>query len=168
MDEYIQADNDFRQRRKEAYRYSEMTRGFGGHVSNDRANNAQSSQHSSQSSGMQQTSYRPPSLRGRGGEALAEEGTVINPENCSAFSVARTRDIQRGRAKSRSKSKRNLLKPRHGRISRSRSCILIRATLHHGIRRQSIAYGFCCFSKSLSSFLGSITTTPTTGASPKL
>jgi hypothetical protein len=28
MDEYIRADNDFRQRRKEAYRYYEMTRGF--------------------------------------------------------------------------------------------------------------------------------------------
>ena len=30
MDEYIRADNDFRQRREEAYRYSKMTRGFGG------------------------------------------------------------------------------------------------------------------------------------------
>jgi hypothetical protein len=30
MDEYIRADNDFRQRREEAYRYSEMARGFGG------------------------------------------------------------------------------------------------------------------------------------------
>jgi hypothetical protein len=28
MDEYIRADNDFRQRREEAYRYSEMTRGL--------------------------------------------------------------------------------------------------------------------------------------------
>ena len=28
MDEYIRADNDFRQRREEAYRYFEMTRGF--------------------------------------------------------------------------------------------------------------------------------------------
>jgi hypothetical protein len=28
MDEYIRADKDFRQRREEAYRYSEMTRGF--------------------------------------------------------------------------------------------------------------------------------------------
>jgi hypothetical protein len=28
MDEYIRANNDFRQRREEAYRYSEMTRGF--------------------------------------------------------------------------------------------------------------------------------------------
>ena len=30
MDEYIRANNDFRQRREEAYRYSEMARGFGG------------------------------------------------------------------------------------------------------------------------------------------
>jgi hypothetical protein len=30
MDEYIRADNDFRQRREEAYRFFEMTRGFGG------------------------------------------------------------------------------------------------------------------------------------------
>jgi hypothetical protein len=32
MDEYIQVDNDFRQRREEAYRFSEMTRGFGGRI----------------------------------------------------------------------------------------------------------------------------------------
>ena len=32
MDEYIRADNDFRQRREEAYRYYEMTRGFGGRL----------------------------------------------------------------------------------------------------------------------------------------
>jgi hypothetical protein len=32
MDEYIWVDNDFRQRREEAYRFSEMTRGFGGSV----------------------------------------------------------------------------------------------------------------------------------------
>jgi hypothetical protein len=32
MDEYIRADNDFHQRREEAYRYSEMTRGFGGRL----------------------------------------------------------------------------------------------------------------------------------------
>jgi hypothetical protein len=32
MDEYIRADNDFQQRREEAYRYSEMTRGFGGRL----------------------------------------------------------------------------------------------------------------------------------------
>jgi hypothetical protein len=32
MDEYIRADNDFCQRREEAYRFSEMTRGFEGRV----------------------------------------------------------------------------------------------------------------------------------------
>jgi hypothetical protein len=60
MDEYIRADNDFRQRREEAYRYSEMTRGFGGrfhprHVrtihnpstNDDKANHTQGSQQSS-------------------------------------------------------------------------------------------------------------------------
>jgi hypothetical protein len=60
MDEYIRADNDFRQRRDKAYRYSKMTRGFGGrlhprHVriihnlsqSEDRNNHNQGQQHSS-------------------------------------------------------------------------------------------------------------------------
>jgi hypothetical protein len=32
MDEYIRDDNDFRQRREEAYKFSEMTRGFGGRI----------------------------------------------------------------------------------------------------------------------------------------
>jgi hypothetical protein len=32
MDEYIRADNDFWQKREEAYRYSEMTRGFRGRL----------------------------------------------------------------------------------------------------------------------------------------
>jgi hypothetical protein len=64
IDEYIWVDNDFWQRRKEAYWYSEMTRGFGGrlhprHVrtihnpssSNNRGNHTQGHQQSSQSSG---------------------------------------------------------------------------------------------------------------------
>jgi hypothetical protein len=59
MDEYIRADNDFRQRREEAYRYFEMTRGFVGrfhpkHVrtihnpntNDDRENQTQGSQQS--------------------------------------------------------------------------------------------------------------------------
>jgi hypothetical protein len=32
MDEYIRADNDFHQRREEAYMFSEMSRGFGGRI----------------------------------------------------------------------------------------------------------------------------------------
>jgi hypothetical protein len=80
MDEYIQVGNNIRQRREEAYMYSEMTMGFGGrlhprHVrmihnpntNDDRVNHTQSSQHMSQSSGMQQTSYGPQAQRGRRG-----------------------------------------------------------------------------------------------------
>jgi hypothetical protein len=79
MDEYIWADNDFRQRREEAYRFSEMTRGFGGRVhpmyvrsihsssqNDDKGSQLQRPQHTSQSSGQQQSSFRPPAPRGRG------------------------------------------------------------------------------------------------------
>jgi hypothetical protein len=83
MDEYIRADNDFRQRRKEAYRFSEMTRGFGGRIhprhvrsihsssqNHDKGSQLQRPQHTSQSSGQQQSSFRPPALRGRGGRGF--------------------------------------------------------------------------------------------------
>jgi hypothetical protein len=79
MDEYIRADNDFRQRREEAYRFSEMTRGFGGRIhlrhvrsihnstqSDDKGSQSQRTQYTSQSSGQQQSSFRPPAPRGRG------------------------------------------------------------------------------------------------------
>jgi hypothetical protein len=79
MDEYIRADNDFRQRREEAYRFSEMTRGFRGRIylrhvrsihnstqSDDKGSQPQRSQYTSQSSRQQQSSFRPPAPRGRG------------------------------------------------------------------------------------------------------
>jgi hypothetical protein len=79
MDEYIRADNDFRQRREEGYRFSEMTRGFRGRIhprhvrsihnstqSDDKGSQSQRSQYTSQSSGQQQSSFRPPAPRGRG------------------------------------------------------------------------------------------------------
>jgi hypothetical protein len=79
MDEYIRADNDFCQRREEAYRFSKMTRGFGGRVhprhvrsihnstqSDDKGSQSQRSQYTSQSLGQQQSSFRPPAPRGRG------------------------------------------------------------------------------------------------------
>jgi hypothetical protein len=78
MDEYIRADNDFRQRREEAYRFSEMTRGFGGRIhprhvrsihsthNDDRGSQQQRPQYSSQASGQQQSYPRPPAPRGRG------------------------------------------------------------------------------------------------------
>jgi hypothetical protein len=142
MDEYIQADNYFRQRREEAYRYSEITRGFGGrlhprHVrtihnpnaNNDRANNAQSSQHNSQSSGMQQASYRPLAPRGIGERSFGGGRYVIEPRKLFCLFCGEDKGTQRGRVKSRSKSRRKLLKPKHYRVSRSRSCIPLRATL---------------------------------------
>jgi hypothetical protein len=83
MDEYIWADNDFRQRREEAYRFSEMTRGFGERIhprhvrsidsssqNDDKGGQFQRPQHSSQSSGQQQSSFRPPAPRGRGGRGF--------------------------------------------------------------------------------------------------
>jgi hypothetical protein len=79
MDEYIRADNDFRQRKEEAYRFSEMTRGFRGQIhprhvrsihsssqSNDKGSQPQRSQYTSQSLGQQQSSFRTPTPRGRG------------------------------------------------------------------------------------------------------
>jgi hypothetical protein len=83
MDEYIRADNNFHQRREEAYRFSKMTRGFGGRIhlrhvrsihnssqSDDRGSQLQRPQHSSQSSGQQQSSFKPPTPRGRGGRGF--------------------------------------------------------------------------------------------------
>jgi hypothetical protein len=83
MDEYIRADNDFRQRREEAYRFSKMTRGFGGRIhpmhvrsihnssqGDDRGSQFQRPQQSSQSLGQQQSSFRPPAPRGRGGRGF--------------------------------------------------------------------------------------------------
>jgi hypothetical protein len=79
MDEYIRADHDFRQKREEAYRFSEMTRGFGGRVhprhvrsihssiqNNDKGSQLQRPQHTSQSSRQQQSSFRLLAPRGRG------------------------------------------------------------------------------------------------------
>ena len=179
MDEYIRANNDFRQRREEAYRYSKMTRGFGGrrhprHVrtfhnpssSDDKGNHNQGHQHSSQSLGAQQSSFRPPAPRGRGGEA-SKEDMVISPGDCSAYSVGKIRDTRQGRTKSWSKSRRKSLKLKHGRTHRSRSCILLHAILH--ISRSMWALNSLrlrCFGESLPDLLGSVATTATIGAYP--
>jgi hypothetical protein len=77
---------------------------------------------------MQQAPYRPPAPRGRGGEA-SKEGMVISPGSCSTYYVVKTRDTPQGRAKSRSRTRRKSLKPKHDKISQSRFCILLRATL---------------------------------------
>jgi hypothetical protein len=83
MDYYIRVDNDFRQRREEAYNYSEMTRGYEGrfhprHVrtnhnlgqSEDKNNHNQEQQSHSQSIGTHQNSFIPPAPRGKGGRSF--------------------------------------------------------------------------------------------------
>jgi hypothetical protein len=64
------------------------------------------------------------------GAKASEEGLALSPGDCSAYSVGRIMDTQQGRAKSRSKSRRKSLKPKHDRMSRSRSCILLHAIRH--------------------------------------
>jgi hypothetical protein len=115
MDEYIRADNDFQQRREEAYIYSKMTRGFRGrlhprHVrtihnpssSNDSGNHTQGHQHSAQSSGIHQSSFKPPSPRCRGGRSFGG-GFRSQP---IAYSVGKIRGIQERHAMSRFRSKK--------------------------------------------------------------
>jgi hypothetical protein len=111
MDEYIRADNDFRQRREEAYRYSEMARGSGGrfhprHVrsihnpsaSDDRGiipkrNNIALSHQGCNKvlSGHQ--------LQGVEGEEASEEDWEISPGNCFVYSAEKIRGITQGCAK---------------------------------------------------------------------
>jgi hypothetical protein len=103
MDEYIRADNDFRQRREEAYRFSEMTRGFGGRIhprnvrsihsssqNDDKGSQLQRSQHTSQSSGQQQSSFRPPAPRAEAPGA-SEEDMGISLGKFIAYSMVKTR-----------------------------------------------------------------------------
>jgi hypothetical protein len=118
MDEYIRADNDFRQRREEAFRFSEMTRGFGGrfhprHVrsihnstqSDDRGSQQQRPQYSSQASGQQQSSFRPPAPRGRGARGFGGR-FGDQPRKFTVYSVVKTRAIPPGCAMLPSRSKR--------------------------------------------------------------
>jgi hypothetical protein len=112
MDEYIRADNDFRQRREEAYRFSEMTRSFGGRIhprhvrsihnssqNDDKGSQLQMPHHTTQSLGQQHISFRPPAPRGRGGRGLKED-MGISPEKSIAYSVVRTRATLQERARS--------------------------------------------------------------------
>jgi hypothetical protein len=83
MDEYIRADNEFQQRREEAYKYSELTKGFGErfhsrHVrtihnpsqSEDKNSHNQGQQSNSQLTRVHQSSFRLPAPRGRGGRSF--------------------------------------------------------------------------------------------------
>jgi hypothetical protein len=116
MDEYIRVDNDFRQRREEAYIYAEMTRGFGGrlhprHVmtihnpskSEDKNNHNQSTS----TVPSQQGPNKAPSDRRPQEEEkdIGSEGdSTLNQEDCFSYSAERTRDTQQEPVKSRFKT----------------------------------------------------------------
>jgi hypothetical protein len=150
MDEYIQADNDSRQRREEAYMYSKMTRGFAGrlhprHVrtihnpkqmmTGQITPRAANKAHNLRECNKLPTGHQP--QEAEGGEVL-EEGLVLNPGDCSAYSVGRIRDTRQGRAKSRSKSRRSP-KPKRSKISRSRSCTPLHAIRHISLNMWAIS-----------------------------
>jgi hypothetical protein len=139
MDEYIQADNDFCQRREEAYRFSEMTRGFGGRIPPGTSDlSIILTQVMTKEANLKGSSTTPnlqvhnKALSGhQSQEAEAagalEEGTEINPEDYIAYSAVKTRATPQEHDKSQFRSKKRLPKLRHVRISRSRSYILLRA-----------------------------------------
>jgi hypothetical protein len=68
-------------------------------------------------------------LQGTEAPGASEEDMGISPGRFIAYSVVRTRDILQECAKSPFRSKRRSQKPKLGRISRSRSCTLLRVTL---------------------------------------
>jgi hypothetical protein len=118
MDEYIRADNDFRQRREEAYRFSEMTRGFEGRIhprhvrlihnstqSDDKGSQPQGSQYTSQSSGNNKA-LSDHQLQGAEAPGASGEDLGISLERSTAYSVVRTRAILQECAKSPFRSKR--------------------------------------------------------------
>jgi hypothetical protein len=119
MDEYIRADNDFRQRREEAFRFSEMTRGFGGrfhprHVrsihnsaqSDDRGSQQQRPQYSSQASGGSRKVLFGHQRQGAEAPGASGEGLEISQEKIIAYSVVKTRAIPPGCATLLSRSRR--------------------------------------------------------------
>jgi hypothetical protein len=68
-------------------------------------------------------------LQGAEASGASEEDMGISPGRFIAYSVVRTKAILQECAKAPFKSRRRSQKPKLGRISRSRSCTLLRATL---------------------------------------
>ena len=124
-----------------------MTMGFGGrlhsrHVrtihnprsSEDRGNHSQGHQHSFQSFGTQQSSFRPPAPRGRGGQRF---GGKFSSQPRRLFCLfcgeakrhtTRTSQIKIQKQKEIAEAEARQNQPKQGRISRSMSYILLHAT----------------------------------------
>jgi hypothetical protein len=112
MDEYVRADNDFQQKREEAYRYSEMTRGFGGrlhprHVRTTHNPNSSDIGEITLKAIITTLNYQGHNKAPSGHqpeEAEEVEASVEdlapNQEGCFAYYVEKIRGIQQGHAKS--------------------------------------------------------------------
>jgi hypothetical protein len=118
-----------------------MTRGFGGKIhprhirsihnsslSDDNGSQPQRPQHNSQSSGNNKALSGHQS-QGAEAAGASEEDTEISPEGYIVYFVVKIRATPQEHAKSQYRSKRRLPKLRRGRISRSRSYILLHANL---------------------------------------
>jgi hypothetical protein len=118
MDEYISADNDSRQRREEAYRFSKMTRGFGGRIHPRHVRSIITPLRVMTKEVSLRGHNIPHNLRGnnkalsghqlQGAEArgASEEDLGINLERFTAYSMVRTKAILQECAMSPFRSKR--------------------------------------------------------------
>jgi hypothetical protein len=174
MDEYIRADNDFRQRRVEAYKFSEMTRGFGGRIhprhvrsihsssqNNDKGGQFQRSQHCSRSSEQQQSSFRPPAPRGRCDRGFGGRyGDQPRKIYCLFYGedkghTTRTCQITIQKQKEIAEAEAQQNQPKAG-----PTYCFVSLSLHTRICGQSTC-SFCCFGKPFTSFLASASTAST-------
>jgi hypothetical protein len=118
-----------------------MTRGFGGRIhprhvrsihsssqSDDKGSQFQRPQHSSQSSGQQQSSFRPPAPRGRGGRGFGER-YGDQPRKIYCLFCGEDKGHTTKHARLPFRSRKRLPKQRPGRTSRSKFYILLRVTL---------------------------------------
>jgi hypothetical protein len=64
------------------------------------------------------------------GDEASEEDSTLNQEDYFAYSVERIKGTQQEPAKLQYRSRRKLLSPKHDRINRSKSYILLRVILH--------------------------------------
>jgi hypothetical protein len=140
MDEYIQADNDFRQRREEAYRFSKMTgaseeestRGMSGQfttllrvMTEEVSCRSHNILHNLWGSNKALSGHQ---LQEAEAPGALEEDMGISPGRSAAYFVVKTRAILQECAKSPSKSRRRSQKPKPDKVNQSRSCTLLRVT----------------------------------------
>jgi hypothetical protein len=141
MDEYIRTDNDFQQRREEAYRFSEMTRASEGEstLGMSDQSTAQVRMMTKEASfrdhntphNLRDSSKAPSGRQLQGAEAAgaSEEDMGISPGKFIAYSMVRTKATLQEPARSLFWSKKRLPKQKLGTINRSKSYILLRTTL---------------------------------------